>query len=202
VSPEPVKQCWPAPERNKGPILEVLRRVLPARGVALEIASGSGQHAAYFAAQLPELVWQPSDVDEVNLASIRSWVAEAAGSNLRAPLELDVCASDWGVGLVDAVFNANMIHISPWECCAGLIAGAGRHLAPDGVLVMYGPYRVGGAHTAKSNADFDASLKARDARWGVRDCEAVAALALEEGLALEERVEMPANNQVLVFRRR
>lgn len=196
-----MKRSWPAPERNKRPILEVLRRVLPAGGIVLEVAGGSGQHAAYFASQLPGLVWQPSDVDEANLASILSWVTEAELPNLRPPLELDVCAPDWGVQLVDAIFNANMIHIAPWECCVGLLAGAGRHLAPGGVLVMYGPYRVAGAHTAASNAEFDASLKARDSRWGVRDCEAVAALAQGVGLLLDERVEMPANNQLLVFRR-
>jgi hypothetical protein len=199
--PPDTKQCWPAPERNKRPILEVLARVFPAHGTALEISSGSGQHAAYFAAQLPQLIWQSSDVDASNLASISAWVSEAALPNLRAPLALDVCAADWGVGTVDAIFNANMIHIAPWECCVGLIAGAARHLGRPGVLVMYGPYRVGGAHTAPSNAEFDASLRARDPSWGVRDCEAVIALAEAAGLGFAERVEMPANNQILVFRR-
>ena len=125
TQPDHSKQCWPAPERNKRPILEVLARVFPAHGTALEISSGSGQHAAYFAAQLPQLIWQPTDVDASNLASISAWVSEAALPNLRTPLTLDVCAADWGVGTVDAIFNANMIHIAPWECCVGLIAAQG-----------------------------------------------------------------------------
>jgi SAM-dependent methyltransferase len=195
------KQRWPAPERNKRPILDVLRRVLPERGRALEIASGSGQHAAYFAAELPQLTWQPSDVDADNLASIRAWVADAALPNLLAPIALDVCAADWGTGRVDAVFNANMIHIAPFACCEALLKGAARHLVPRGVLVMYGPFRIGGAHTAESNAEFDASLRARDPRWGVRDYEDVVQLAAAAGLRAEERIAMPANNQTLVFRR-
>jgi SAM-dependent methyltransferase len=197
-----MKQTWPAPERNKQPILEVLRRVFPRSGTVLEIASGSGQHAAYFAAQLPALVWRPSDLDRQNLASIRGWVEEAALPNLRPPLTLDVCANDWGVGTVDAIFNANMVHIAPWECCIGLVAGAARHLASGGALVMYGPFSIGGEHTSTSNREFDASLEARDPRWGVRDVDAVIALAEQAGLAFQERVQMPANNQSLVFRAR
>ena len=196
-----MKQVWPAAERNKQPILEVLRRVLPAEGTVLEVASGTGQHAAFFASQLPGLTFQPSDIDDENLASIRAWVDEARLSNLRPPLKLDVTQPDWGVGTFEAIFNANMIHIAPWACCVGLVAGAGRHLAPAGVLVMYGPFRVGGTHTAPSNAEFDASLKTRDPRWGVRDSEAVTALAEEAGLKLQERVPMPANNQTLIFTR-
>lgn len=195
-----MKQHWPAPERNKDPILEVLRRVLPASGTVLEIASGSGQHAAYFAAQLPALTWQPSDLDEANLVSTRAWVTEAALPNLRAPLALDVCSPDWGVGTVDAIFNANMIHIAPWECCEGLIAGAGRHLSTHSVLVLYGPFRIGGEHTSESNAEFDASLRSRDPRWAVRDLEAVSELAARVNLKLHERIAMPANNQTLIFR--
>jgi SAM-dependent methyltransferase len=196
-----MKQIWPAAERNKQPILEVLRRVLPSEGTVLEIASGTGQHAAFFASQLPALTFQPSDIDDENLASIRAWVDEARLANLRPPLKLDVTQPEWGVGTVDAIFNANMIHIAPWDCCMSLVAGAGRHLRPAGVLVMYGPFSVGGAHTAPSNADFDASLKSRDLRWGVRDSEAVTALAEEAGLSLQERVPMPANNQALIFTR-
>jgi hypothetical protein len=195
------KQTWPAPERNKQPILKELRRVLPAQGTVLEISSGSGQHAAYFASQLPALIWQPSDLDEENLASIKAWVNDAALPNLRAPIRLDVCERAWPVQRVEAIFNANMIHIAPWECCVGLLTGAGQTVAPGGVLFMYGPFRLGGAHTAPSNEEFDVSLKARDARWGVRDVEAVHALAVDSGFSLEERVPMPANNQLLVFRR-
>jgi predicted O-methyltransferase YrrM len=196
-----MKQCWPAPERNKQAILAVLARVLPPRGELLEVASGSGQHAVYFARELPALTFQPSDVDPENLASIRAWVREAGLPNLREPLALDVLADDWGVASVDALFNANMIHIAPWECCLGLLRGAARHLRPQGVLVMYGPFRVGGAHTAPSNESFDAGLRARDPRWGVRELEAVVSEAARLGLMFVERVEMPANNLSIVFRR-
>lgn len=193
-------ECWPAPERNKEPILDVLRRVLPASGRCLEIASGSGQHAVHFARHLPAWTWQPTDVAAENLASIRAWVREAALPNLREPLRIDVASDDWGVGAVDAVFCANLLHIAPWSAGLGLLRGAGRHLAPGGVLVLYGPFRIDGAHTAPSNAAFDADLRARDARWGVRDLADVTAAAARSGLALAERVAMPANNQTLVFR--
>lgn len=196
-----MKQTWPAPERNKQPILDVLRRVLPARGTILEIASGTGQHAAFFASQLPTWTWQPSDLDPNNIASIDSWAREATVPNLRAARILDVCASDWGLGTVDAVYCANMIHITPWKCCAGLIAGAGRHLSSGGTLVIYGPFRIGGQHTSQSNEQFDASLRTHNSSWGVRDLEAVVALAAKAELNLIERVQMPANNQTLVFRR-
>lgn len=191
----------PAAERNRGPILEVLRRVLPERGTVLEIASGTGQHVAYFAAALPALVWQPTERDAADLASIAAWAEHAGVANVRSPLVLDVTRAPWPVGTVDAIFNANMIHIAPWRTCAGLLRGAGQHLAAGGVLVTYGPYRVGGAHTAPSNAAFDADLRARDPSWGVRDLEAVVELAGSHGLTLAERVAMPANNLTLVFRR-
>jgi len=197
-----MKQAWPAAERNKQPILDVLRRVLPSSGKLLEIASGTGQHAAFFAAALPALDFQPSDVDEANLRSVGAWVTEAALPNLHPPRALDVCSADWGVGSLDAIFNANMIHIAPIECCEGLLAGAGRHLRVGGVLVVYGPFRVGGAHTSESNARFDADLRSRDSRWGVRDVELLQTLGDAAGLTLEERVAMPANNQCLVFRKR
>jgi SAM-dependent methyltransferase len=192
---------WPAPERNKVPILEVLRRSLPESGKLLEVASGTGQHAAFFAEQLPGWTWQPSDIDPKNLASIAAHRAQVGLSNLLAPLPLDVRASDWGTGALDAVFNANMIHISPWDCCEGLLAGAARHLRPSGLLVLYGPYRVGGEHTAESNREFDAGLRAQDPRWGVRDLETVTARAEQLGLAFKEHVAMPANNLSLVFQR-
>src|SRR5262245_4289215 len=137
------KLTWGAPERNKAAILDVLVRVLPAAGSVLEIASGSGQHVVYFAAGLPRLEFQPSDVDPTNLASIQAWVAEAGLDNVRAPLCLDVCASDWGV-TADALFNANMIHIAPWACAVALFEGAARHLSKSGVLVLYGPFHVDG----------------------------------------------------------
>jgi hypothetical protein len=197
-----MKQTWPAPERNKQPILEVLARVLPARGRVLELSSGSGQHAGHFAQHLPALHFMPSDIESNNLASISAWVQELALPNLAEPLQLDVCAPDYGVGQVEAMFNANMIHIAPWSCAEGLFAGAGRHLLPSGVLVLYGPFHVGGQPTSPSNATFDQDLRERNPSWGVRDLEAVSELADSAQLLLEERVAMPANNQLLVFRKR
>ncbi len=194
-----MKQIWPAAERNKAPLLEVLSRVLPKHGRVLEIASGSGQHAAYFARQLPGLTWIPSDVDEANLSSVRAWREAEKLANLAPALRIDVCAADWGIEEVNAVFNANMIHISAWACTEGLVSGVGRYLAKGGVFVLYGPFRSAGEHTAPSNAEFDADLKRRNPAWGVRDLEAVSALCSEAGLALAERVAMPANNQTLVF---
>lgn len=191
----------PATQRNRDPILSVLRRVLPAHGTVLEVAAGTGEHALWFAASLPKLAWQPSDADPEAVASIAAW-REAEGSpNLRPPLLLDVTSASWPVEAVDAVFSANMIHIAPWPACLGLLAGAARHLAHDGVLVLYGPYRIGGRHTAPSNEAFDQSLKARNPAWGVRDLEATVEAAAREGLKLEETVPMPANNQTLVLRR-
>ena len=194
-----MKKTWPAPERNKAPLLELLARVFPKAGRVLELASGSGQHAAHFARHLPALEFQPSDVDEDNLASIRAWVREEQLANLREPVRLDVLDDAWPVEPCEAAFNANMIHIAPWSCAEGLFAGLGRHLLPGGVFVLYGPFRIGGAHTAPSNAEFDDDLRRRDPAWGVRDLEAVEALASRQGLVLSERVGMPANNPRLVF---
>ncbi|HJL18151.1 MAG TPA: DUF938 domain-containing protein [Sandaracinaceae bacterium LLY-WYZ-13_1] len=193
-------------ERNRGPILEVLRAVLPDHGRVLEIAAGTGMHAVHFAARLPALDWQPTDADEAALASIAAW-REAGlrerptSENLRPPLRLDVTAAEWPVDVADALFNANMIHISPWACTVGLFTGAARVLRAGAPMVLYGPYKLDGRHTAPSNARFDASLRARDPRWGVRDLDEVRRLAAEHGFAFERRVEMPANNQTVVFRR-
>lgn len=200
-----MKQTWPAPERNKQPILDVLARVLPERARVLEIASGSGQHAAFFAGAMPGWTWQPSDFDAENLASIAAWVQEARLPNLRAPIRLDVLEAVWpidGIAPIDALFCANMIHIAPWACTLGLIAGAARYLPRGGRFALYGPFMLGGEHTSESNATFDAGLKARDPDWGVRDADAVIALCAEAGLAFCERVAMPANNQILVFQRK
>lgn len=194
-----MKQSWPAPERNKQPIVEVLSRVFPARGRVLEISSGSGQHVVHFARVMPQLQWQPSDFDPANLASIRAWVEEEGLPNLLAPLELDVRAAEWEVGTLDAAFNANMIHIAPWACCEGLFTGLGKHLRPGGVFVLYGPFHEAGQPTSESNARFDAGLRAQDPAWGVRDLEAVVEVAARAHLRLVERVQMPANNQCLVF---
>lgn len=197
-----MKQMWPATERNKQPILDVLRRILPSTGRVLEIASGSGQHAVYFAQHLTGVVWLPSDLDVQNLASVEAHRAEASLPNVEAARLLDVRDPDWGVGEVHAVFNANMIHIAAFACTEGLLRGVGRHLAPRGVFALYGPFRVAGIHTAPSNAEFDASLRQRNPDWGVRDVEAVIELGDASGLSLTERVVMPANNQLLVFHRK
>jgi len=196
-----VKLTWPAPERNKGPILEVLGRVLPRQGTVLEVASGTGQHVVHFARNLPELEFLPTEVQEENLASIQAWIDESGLTNVRAPKRLDVTDATWDVALVDAVFCANLIHIAPWECALGLLQGAACHLRPEGLLILYGPYRLGGEHTAPSNAEFDADLRRRDPRYGVRDVEAVASAARSLGLTFMERVKMPVNNQILVFAR-
>jgi SAM-dependent methyltransferase len=193
---------WPAPERNKVPILQVLKRALPERGVLLEIASGSGQHAAFFAENLPQWTWLPTDIDPRNLASIAAYVEESSLPNLAAPQRLDVCDDAWlepSTTELDAIFNANMIHISPWACCEGLLRGAGRLLRSDGQLILYGPYRIGGRHTAASNEAFDADLRNRDPSWGVRDLESVIELALSFGLQHRETIAMPANNQCVLF---
>ncbi|MCW3480335.1 class I SAM-dependent methyltransferase [Neisseriaceae bacterium JH1-16] len=191
----------PATERNRAAILAVLRRVLPGSGTVLEIASGTGQHAAYFAAALPQLTWQPSDPDAASRASIASWAAEAGLANLLPPLALDVCREPWDVAEAQAIVCINMIHIAPWAAAETLFAGAGRLLPPGGVLYLYGPYKRGGVHTAPSNAAFDAQLQASNPDWGVRDLVDVTMLAEQAGLRLAEVVEMPANNLSVVFHR-
>ncbi|WP_322045977.1 DUF938 domain-containing protein [Paraburkholderia sp. J67] len=191
----------PAAARNAAPILDVLRTALPARGTVLEIASGTGQHAVHFAAALPGLDWQPSDADPRARASIAAWREHAGLANLREPLDLDVRREPWPLDAVDAIVCINMIHISPWEASIALMKGAGARVAPGGALVLYGPYRRDGAHTAPSNEAFDADLRARDPAWGVRDLEAVEALARAEGFVCEAVVPMPANNFTVVFRK-
>jgi len=189
-------------ERNCRPILDVLRQVLPAEGLILEIASGSGQHAAFFAPQFPALTWQPSDPETAARASITAWADAVKCANLRPPVELDAAAGSWPVERADAVVCINMIHISPWESGLGLLRGAARILPAGGVLYLYGPFRRGGEHTAPSNAAFDADLQARDARWGVRDVGEVAIAAHALGFGAPVIIPMPANNLSVVFRRR
>ena len=187
--------------RNRGPILEVLRRVLPSRGTVLEIASGSGEHAMHFAANLPGIMWQPSDQDDEYLASIAAHREAVRLPNLMAPLVLDVTVTPWPIARADAMVCCNMIHIAPWAASEGLMAGAGRTLGAGGVLFLYGPYREPGVPTAPSNEAFDQSLRSRNPAWGLRDAGEVAALAARNGLDLAERVAMPANNISLVFRK-
>jgi SAM-dependent methyltransferase len=191
----------PATARNRDPILAVLERSLPARGLVLEVASGTGEHAVHFAARLSALVFQPSDPDAAARASIDRWVAAAGLGNVRPALDLDAAAGGWPVDEADAVLCINMIHIAPWRAAAGLVRNAARILPPGGILFLYGPYKRSGRHTAPSNAAFDASLRAADPRWGVRDLEAVAALAAASGFSAPVIEEMPANNLSLVFRR-
>lgn len=195
------KRSAPHTLRNRQPILEVLEKVLPAEGEVLEIASGTGEHAVYFAEHLPRLAWQPSDADPDRLGSIEAWREEAALPNLRPALPLDVRERPWPVREVDAVFCANMIHIAPWEAAEALFAGAAAVLPPGGLLILYGPFREGDRHTAESNRLFDEKLRAQDPSWGVRDRFEVEALARKKGFTLDALVPMPANNLILVFRR-
>ncbi|HEX3500981.1 MAG TPA: DUF938 domain-containing protein [Stellaceae bacterium] len=191
----------PATERNRDAILAVLASHLPARGLVLELASGSGEHAAHFAAALPGLVFQPSDPDAASRASIDAWAALAGQGNLRPAIALDAAAPRWPIEAADAVLCINMIHIAPSAAACGLVRGAARILAPGGILYLYGPYKRGGRHTAPSNDAFDRSLRARNAEWGVRDIEAVAALAEAAGFAAPLIEPMPSNNLSLIFRR-
>lgn len=197
-----MKHHAPSAERNREPILQVLREVLPPTGTLLEIASGTGQHAVFLASAFPGLTWQPTDVDSEALASIEAWRAEAALPNLRPPLVLDTRAESWPVSAADALLCINMIHIAPWEACQGLMRGAGQVLKPGGSLTLYGPYFVEGRPTAPSNLAFDESLRARNPTWGVRELGAVTAEALRHGLERERVVDMPSNNLTVVFRKR
>jgi SAM-dependent methyltransferase len=188
-----VKPFSEASERNRGPILEVLKRILSRTRFVLEIGSGTGQHAAYFAAELPHLVWQASDVAE-NLPGIREWVSEPP------PIELDV-DKEWPQLDVDAVFSANTCHIMSWPQVERMFAGVGRLLPAYGVFALYGPFNYGGRHTSESNARFDAMLRARDPASGLRDVDDIVRLAALNGLGLEEDNAMPANNRLLVFQK-
>ena len=196
-----VRKHAPATLRNRDAITQVLRAVLPERGRVLEIASGTGQHAVHFAAALPALEWQPSDIDPELRASVEAWRAEAGLSNLRAPVDLDVTRTPWPVEAADAIINANMIHIAPWDVCIGLLDGAARLLPEGGILYMYGPYKISGEHTAPSNAQFDQSLRLRDPSWGIRNLDQVVEEAGRRGLDLIETVEMPANDLSVVYRK-
>lgn len=188
-----------ATERNRDPILAVLRDVLPQPGLVLEVAGGSGQHAAFFARALPDLVWQPSDPDPDLRASIAGWTEGIA--NVRPPLALDATASAWPIDRADAVVCINMIHIAPWDACLGLLSGSARLLAAGAPLCLYGPYLRDGRHTAPSNAAFDADLRRRNPTWGVRDLGEVTRAAETAGFRPDRVVEMPANNLTVVLRR-
>jgi hypothetical protein len=195
-----VKAHAPAAHRNRDAIAEVLAKWLPANGLVLEVASGTGEHAAHFARRFPGLVWQPSDLDQHARISIAAWREDAGLANLYPPLALDAAAAEWPIARADTLVCINMTHISPWIATLGLLAGAARILE-GGALILYGPYLREGVATAPSNAAFDRSLKGRDPEWGLRRVENVAAAAAPH-FSLEEAREMPANNLMLLFRRK
>lgn len=192
----------PAAGRNRGPILGVLRDILPQPGLVLEIASGTGEHAVWFSNALPGLTWQPTDRDEDALSSIAAWRDMMGPPNLLPPLWLDASADTWPIARANAVVAINMIHIAPWPATVGLIAGAGRVLTQGGLLFLYGPFRRAGVHTADSNAAFDADLQTRDPSWGIRDLDEITAFANQHGFMPPESISMPSNNLGVVFRRR
>lgn len=194
-----------ATQRNRQPILEVLQRILPPQGNILEISSGTGQHAVFFASGLVNHHWYPSDPDPLSRDSIEAWRNHDSRENLHPPLDIDAMTSCWSIEntkiSLNAIVNINMIHIAPWKACLGLMAGANRILSPGGILYLYGPYKRNGNHTAPSNEMFDRSLRSRNSRWGVRNLEDVVEIAESEDLALQEVVEMPANNLSVIFQK-
>jgi hypothetical protein len=192
----------PATIRNRGPILDVLRTVLPPEGLVLEIASGSGEHVVHFATHMPALKFLPSDPSAEARGSIAAWIAASGVQNVLTPLALDAAAPSWPIARADAIVCVNMVHISPWAATVGLFALARAILPAGAPLYLYGPYKRNGAHTSPSNAAFDASLRLQDASWGVRDLEAVVAIGAEKGFGEPQIIEMPANNLSLIFRRR
>lgn len=203
------RQYAPATQRNREPILDILRLVLPASGTVLEVASGTGEHAVFFAPRLQPRQWVPSDPNPQMRASIAAWSTYEPTDNLYPPLAIDVqtpswfvekdTSVDWETSPLNAIVSINMIHIAPWSACLGLIAGASRLLPPQGILYLYGPFKRNGQHTAASNAAFDASLRASNPDWGVRDLEEVVAIAQDHALVLEQVYPMPANNLSVVF---
>lgn len=216
-TPNDVRQHAPATERNREPILEVLLRSLPPSGTILEVASGTGEHAIFFAPRLNPRKWLPSDPNPLARSSIAAWRQHFPADNLYPPLDLDVHASVWPVekdvlpewlnrsdlntSPLVAIVSINMIHIAPWSACLGLMAGAGRLLPPGGILYLYGPFKQNGKHTASSNLAFDESLRAQNSNWGVRDLEDVVAAANTQHLTMLETCQMPANNLSVVFQR-
>lgn len=195
------RQRAPSVERNRDPILELLRRVLPERGHVLEIASGSGEHVIYFAKYFPQLIFLPSDPDESARTSISAWIDASKLPNILAPVPLDAAVSPWPIDKADAIICINMAHISPWSATAGLFKEAGRLLGLGKPLYLYGPYKRGGSHTAESNQAFDEWLRGKNAEWGLRDVERVTECAILNGFSEPEIIEMPANNLSLLFRR-
>lgn len=206
------KRSAPATQRNREPILQVLQRVLPTEGTVLEVGSGTGEHAIFFAPRLQPRQWQPSDVDSESLASISAWMQEYPCENLHPPLELDIRDASWcvergkgyalQVAPITAIASINTIHIAPWSATEGLMAGAGRILPSGGILYLYGPFQRNGRHTAPSNESFDASLRFQNPEWGIRHLEDVINVAQANQLEFLETVDMPANNFSVVFQRK
>jgi len=211
MTTQDARQYAPATQRNSEPILEVLLQVLPESGTILEIASGTGEHAVFFASKLRDCLWLPTDANPQSRASIISWTEHNVCNNVYAPLDLDVREPVWAVENdafdwlntqpIVAIVNINMIHISPWSACLGLMAGAGRILKAGGILYLYGPFKQGGKHTAASNAAFDEYLHTENLEWGVRNLDDVIAVASAQNLTLKQIYQMPANNLSVVFQR-
>jgi SAM-dependent methyltransferase len=201
MNPADYRRSAPSALRNRGLILDVLKQVLPATGGVLELASGSGEHVVYFAEQLPDLLWQPSDPSADARASIAAWRETDGTPNVLPPIDLNALAPVWPVERADAIIAINMVHISPWAATIRLMAQAGRLLPAGGPLYLYGPYRQTDVPFAESNAAFDADLRRRNPEWGIRQVDDVAAEAMANGLKLDEVIPMPANNLSLVFRR-
>ena len=196
------RRSAPAALRNREPIAEVLREWLPANGVVLEIASGTGEHVVHFAERFPSLTWQPSDVNPDALGSIAAWREAAALPNIRSPVVLDAASADWPIDRADAVLSINMVHISPWASALGLLDGAVRLLASGAPLILYGPWLRHATPTAASNLDFNEDLKRRNPDWGLRTVEVFAGAAEQREFVLENQREMPAHNLMLLLRRR
>ncbi len=199
------RQYAPATQRNREAILEVLLQVLPPEGNVLEISSGTGEHSIFFAPALQPRKWIPSDPNPLAIASITDWQKYSPVPNLAKPITIDVTVSDWSSNHdlqnqdIRAIVNINMIHISPWAACLGLMAGAKNLLPVGGILYLYGPFKQNGQHTAPSNAEFDASLRSQNPEWGVRELDEVIAVAEQEKIILQKIVPMPANNLSVVF---
>ena len=189
----------PATERNREPILSVLKMILPTQGKVLEIASGTGEHITFFAPHFPALIWQPSDPNLMHLASIKGWMKQLPSINILPPLQINVTNEAWGMDSVDVILCINMIHIAPWEACFGLFQGTQSILSEGGLLYFYGPFKQQGKHSAPSNESFDLWLRAQNPRWGVRDLEAVIDIAQKHNFHLQQVIPMPANNLSVLF---
>ena len=201
-----VRLDYPATGRNQEVILDVLKEALPKSGAVLEVASGSGQHITYFAQQIPQLKWQPSDIEAAARASIDAWRNEMGVTDaVHTPIDLDASVDIWSLGHIkdlNAIMSINMIHISAWEACLGLLKNASRVLPAGGVLYLYGPFKVGGLHIAPSNAEFDLSLQSQNPSWGVRNLDDVAEEALKQNFQLMKTIRMPANNFSVIFHKK